>query len=81
MVNQNFIRSDYDHYVYFNSFIDIFTILVLYVDDMIITSKNMEEINMLNTQLSMTFNMKDLGRYTQIGKMESFGYHNRNMWK
>ena len=45
MVSQNFIRSEYDHCVYFKSFNDIFIILVLYVDDMLIVSKRLEEIN------------------------------------
>lgn len=45
MVSQNFIRSEYDHCVYFKSFSSIFIILVLYVDDMLIASKRMEEIN------------------------------------
>jgi hypothetical protein len=47
MVSHNFIRSEYDHCVYFKSFNGIFIILVLYVDDMLIASKSMEEINRL----------------------------------
>jgi hypothetical protein len=38
MVSQNFTRSEYDHCVYFKSFNDIFIILVLYVDDMLVAS-------------------------------------------
>ena len=45
MVSQNFIRSEYDHCVYFKGFNGIFIILALYVDDMLIASKSMEEIN------------------------------------
>ena len=44
MVSQNFVRSEYDHCVYFKSFNGIFIILALYVDvdDMLIASKSME---------------------------------------
>ena len=66
MVSQNFIRSEYDHCVYFKSFHGIFIILALYVDDMLIASKSMEEINRLKAQLSRTFDMKDLGAAKHI---------------
>lgn len=35
--------------------------LLIYVDDMLIVSKNMSEIIRLKTQLSGEFEMKDLG--------------------
>jgi hypothetical protein len=70
MVSQNFIRSEYDHCVYFKSFSGIFIILVLYVDDMLIASKSMEEINKLKAHLSRTFDMKDLGAAKHILGME-----------
>ena len=70
MVSQNFIRSEYDHCVYFKSFNDMFIILALYVDDMLIASKSMEEINRLKAQLSRTFDMKDLGAAKHILGME-----------
>jgi len=61
----------------------------MYVDNMLIASKNMEEINRLKAQLSRMFDMKDLGAEKHIlgmeihrdKKMEIFGYHNRSMWK
>ena len=70
MVSQNFIRSEYDHCEYFKSFNGIFIILALYVDDMLIASKSMEEINRLKAQLSRTFDMKDLGAAKHILGME-----------
>eukprot|EP00253_Pinus_taeda_P029468 PITA_29468 len=70
MVSHNFIRSDYDHCVYFNSFSGIFIILVLYVDDALIARKSMEEINRLKAQFSRTFDMKDLGATKHILGME-----------
>lgn len=70
MMSQNFIRSEYDRCVYFKSFNGIFIILVLYVDDMLIASKSMEEISRLKAQLSRTFEMKDLGAEKHILGME-----------
>lgn len=46
MVIQSFTRSEYDHCVYFKSFENgLFIILVLYVDDMLVASKRIVEIN------------------------------------
>ena len=70
VVSQNFIRSEYDHCAYFKSFNGIFLFLALYVDDMLIASKSMEEINRLKAQLSRTFDMKDLGAAKHILGME-----------
>ena len=65
----------------------MFIILVLYVDDILIVSKRMVEINRLKDQLSRTFDMKDLGAEKLILGMEidmdrkilSYGYHKRSM--
>jgi hypothetical protein len=90
MVSLNFTRTEYDHYVYFKKLEnDIFIILVLYIDDMLVASKRIVEIHWLKPQLAKTFDMKDLGvakqilawRYKETGKMVSFGYHNRSMWR
>ena len=40
--------------------------LLLYVDDMLITSKNRSLINKLKVQLSSEFEMKDLGEAKRI---------------
>eukprot|EP00253_Pinus_taeda_P026977 PITA_26977 len=69
-VRKNFIRSEYDHCVYFKSFNGIFIILALYVDDMLIASKSMEEISKLKAQLSRMFDMKDFGAAKHILGME-----------
>ena len=47
-----------------------FIYLVLYVDDMLIASKNVEEIEKLKTQLNQEFEMKDLGEAKNILGME-----------
>ena len=66
MVSYGYTRSEYDHCLYFKKLNDIFSILVLYVDDMLIVSKSMDEINMLKAQMARTFDMKDLGAAKQI---------------
>ena len=45
---------------------DIFIILVFYVDDMLIVSENMDDINRSKAQMAKTFDMKDLGATKQI---------------
>ena len=66
MVSQGYTRSGYDHCLYFKKLNDIFIILVLYVDDMLIVSKSMDEINRLKAQMARNFDMKDLGAAKQI---------------
>jgi hypothetical protein len=67
MVSQNFLRSEYNHCVYFESLENgTFIILVLYVDDMLVASQSMVEINRLKAQLTRMFQMKDLGATKQI---------------
>ena len=66
IVIQGYTRSEYDHCLYFKTLNEIFIILVLYVDDMIIVRKRMDEINKLNAHMDRTFDMKDLGAAKQI---------------
>ena len=66
MVIQGYNRSEYDHSLYFKRLNGIFIILVFYVDDKIIVSKSMDNINMLKAQMARTFDMKDLGAAKQI---------------
>jgi hypothetical protein len=72
MVSQNY-RSEYDHCVYFKKLnTGIFIILVLYVDNMILASKSITEINRLKVELARTFDMKDLGGARHILGMVIF---------
>jgi hypothetical protein len=82
MVSQNYTRSEYDHCVYFKKLNNgIFIILVLYVDDMILASKSITEINRLKAQMARTFDMKDLGAARQILGMEIFkDRRNGKLW-
>ena len=51
---------------------DIFIILVLHVDDMILERKIITDINGLKAQMARTFDMKDLGATMQNLGMEIF---------
>jgi len=53
MVSQNFSRGKYDYTI--NS---TFTILMLFVDDMLIASQSMVEISEIKAHLDKTFQMK-----------------------
>jgi hypothetical protein len=64
--NTGFTRCNADHCCYVKSFKSSYIILLLYVDDMLITGASMEEINKLKNQLSKQFAMKDLGVAKQI---------------
>ena len=71
MISQNYTRSNFDHCVYFRKLQDgSFIYLLLYVDDMLIASKNQGEICSLKAQLSKEFEMKDLGEAKKILGME-----------
>ena len=61
-----FKRCEVDHYYYVKSFDNSYIILLLYVDDMLITGSSIEEINYLKKQLSKQSTMKDLGAAKQI---------------
>ena len=52
MLSQNYVRSEYDHCVYFKKLSNgMFIILVLYVDDMLLASKSITDINRLKAQM------------------------------
>ncbi|KAH9696084.1 hypothetical protein KPL71_023037 [Citrus sinensis] len=66
-----FTRSGHDHCVYFRRLPDgVFIYLLLYVDDMLIASKNKDDIEILKKQLASEFEMKDLGDAQRILGME-----------
>ena len=50
---------------------ELITCLIIYVDDMIITGNDKEEIHMLKKQLFLEFEMKDLGRLTYFLGIEA----------
>ena len=63
-------RSKEDHCVYFKLIGDHLIYFVLYVDDMFFIRNNKEIIQDVKTQLSLKFDMKDLGATNFILGME-----------
>ena len=62
-----FIKSKYDACFYFdNDNINNSVYLLLYVDDMLLASKDMSRINDLKKKLKSEFDMKDLGNAKRI---------------
>ena len=66
MIANGFSRSKMDHYCYLKKFQGSCTILLLYVDDMLIVGVSMKEIQKLKESLAKEFAMKDLGAAKQI---------------
>lgn len=55
MKKYNYTQSDYDHTLFYKHHQDKVTILIIYVDDMIITGDDSEEIGWLEQRLSQEF--------------------------
>lgn len=71
MKEQGFRRSPYDQCVYISGVeMSSRVYLLLYVDDMLVVSKDMEVIRELKARLSSEFEMKDLGAATRILGMD-----------
>jgi ATP-binding cassette subfamily B (MDR/TAP) protein 1 len=66
MHSSGFKRCHADHCCYIKRSDSSFTILLLYVDDMLVAGSCIQEINELKKQLSRQFAMKDLGAAKQI---------------
>ncbi|KAE8673805.1 hypothetical protein F3Y22_tig00111772pilonHSYRG00229 [Hibiscus syriacus] len=63
MIKIGYNRCEYDCCVYVKSLDDGSFFLLLYVDDMLIAAKNMDDVIGLKTLLSQEFDMKDLERF------------------
>ena len=74
MIGQGYTRCHYDNFVYFQQSSGSFIYFLLYVDDMLIASKDKSMINKLKSQLSDKFEMKDLGAAKKILGMEIHRY-------
>jgi len=66
----NRLRSD--HYTYYKRFEedDVFIILLLYVDDMLVIGPNKDRVQELKAQLAREFDIKDLGPANKILEMQ-----------
>ncbi|KAE8705298.1 Mitogen-activated protein kinase kinase kinase YODA [Hibiscus syriacus] len=80
MIKIGYNRCEYDCCVYVKSLDDgSFIFLLLYVDDMLIAAKNMDDVIGLKTLLSQEFDMKDLGAAKKILGMEIC--RDRDSWR
>ncbi|KAE9603853.1 putative RNA-directed DNA polymerase [Lupinus albus] len=71
MIGQGYYRSQFDDCIYFQKIPDgSFIYLLLYVDDMLIVSRDKSLIRKLKTQLNNEFEMKELGAAKKILGME-----------
>ncbi|KAH9670351.1 hypothetical protein KPL70_016951 [Citrus sinensis] len=71
MVTNGFNKCNYDCCVYYNVMKgSAYVYLLIYVDDMLLASKDMEVIDDLKLLLNSEFDMKVLGRAKKILKME-----------
>ena len=61
MRKYGFQQSNSDHILFLKHRVEKITALIVYVDDMIITGDDVEEISRLQEQLSTKFEMKNLG--------------------
>lgn len=67
MLEQNFLRSEHDACVYVKQVTNHDHLyLLLYVDDMLIACKSMTEVKKIKEQLSLEFDMKDMGPASRI---------------
>ncbi|KAH9668238.1 hypothetical protein KPL70_021339 [Citrus sinensis] len=67
MVSNGFMRCNYDCCVYFKKInTSVYVYLLLYVDDMLLASKDREVIEELKLLLNSEFEMKDLGQAKKI---------------
>ena len=67
MAEQGYSRCHYDHCVYFKRIYNgRYIILLFYLDDMLVSRYNMQDINFLKGKLAKSFAMKDLGVAKQI---------------
>ena len=70
MHKEDFQKCNANHYCYFKRYNSSYIILLLYVDDMLVVSSDMDDIRRLKHQLSKEFDMKDLGPTKKILGMQ-----------
>jgi len=66
MLEHGYFKNDYDKWVYLRKLSNDWFVYLLYIDDMLIASKNMFEINDLKDRLSGKFEMKNLDAIKKI---------------
>lgn len=61
LISLGFKYSEFDHSLYTKSSYHTFTILIVYVDDLILPGISIHEINFVKNSLDSKFKIKDLG--------------------
>ena len=67
LLSQNFQRCKYDPNVYLHKYYGHLIIIVLYVDDLLITGSTLASISFIKTALHDAFEMCDLGLLQFLG--------------
>jgi hypothetical protein len=79
-----FKQSNVDHTLFFKHNHDKVIVLIVYVDDIVITGNDDGEIAQLKKALSRSFEVKDLGTISLVLKLHMvfkvFISHKGNMW-
>ena len=70
MLSQKFERCKYDPNVYLKQYEVNFLIIVMYVDDILITGSTLASISFIKTALHEAFEMSDLGLLRQFLGLE-----------
>ena len=82
MKDQKFMQSSYDPCVYIRGKESSDRVyLLIYVDDMLVASKDLKGIQSLKKSLSQEFEMKDLGRASKILGMDIFRDREKGLLK
>lgn len=64
MKSLNFIQSQWDHILFAKYFVNgKITTLIVYIDDIVVTGDDLEEIGKLKEKLKKEFQIKDLERF------------------
>ena len=70
LLAQNFIMSEYDHSLYFRLNDNDITIILIYVDDIILCGSNNQDVDDIKIALKLEFEIQDLGRLHYIVGIE-----------
>ncbi|KAF5823492.1 putative RNA-directed DNA polymerase [Helianthus annuus] len=62
LVDYGFVQSKCDHSMYVLSRNGVFIVLLVYVDDIVVTGNNIDEVNKIKGVLNLNFQIKDLGK-------------------
>jgi Reverse transcriptase (RNA-dependent DNA polymerase) len=85
LLKNNFVKSTADSSMFIKYKHDCTTIILVYVDDIIITGNNNEEINLVKQYLKNEFDIKDLGKLSYFLGIEKpiqtkvYSYHKESI--